>query len=256
MMGSRVYTGLAGWTDWKNRKGLKGFCILTKHIGIVAVSPEGAACCYRQLFRHASVKLPADQHPVVSIYNIPLALYIQAVRSDDWRLVGQLLRESAQKLADIGAEFCFTPDNAVQHAVQLADVSSPIPWIKMTDAVADAIARDERTTVGVIGTRYVTSGSVYQTDLGIKGIKLVRPDDDDVDMLDRVIFDELIYGSICDKSRAEVMEVVDRLKKRGCEGLILGCSEAPLMISATTSPLPLYDASDIIAERAMEFAAN
>lgn len=228
---------------------------MTKHIGIVAVSPEGAASCYRQLFRHASVKLPSDKHPVVSIYNIPLALYIQAVRSDNWRLVGQMLQESAQKLADIGAEFCFTPDNAVQHAVQLADVHSPIPWIKMTDAVADAIARDERKTVGVIGTKYVTSGSVYQTDLGIKGIKLVRPSDEDAEHLDTIIFEELIYGSICDSSRARVMEIVDRLAARGCEGLILGCSEAPLMISAQTSPLPLYDASDIIAERAMEFAA-
>ncbi len=230
--------------------------VLTKHIGIVAVSPEGAASCYRQLFRHASVKLPADQHPVVSIYNIPLALYIQAVRSDNWRLVGQMLRESAQKLAEIGAEFCFTPDNAVQHAVQLADVNSPIPWIKMTDAVADRIARDERRKVGVIGTKYVTSGSVYQTDLGIKGIKLVRPSDEDAEVLDTIIFEELIYGAICDRSRGLVMEVVERLAGQGCEGLILGCSEAPLMISATTSPLPLYDASDIIAERAMDFAAG
>ncbi|MFK7759898.1 MAG: aspartate/glutamate racemase family protein [Phycisphaerales bacterium] len=227
---------------------------MTKHIGIVAVSPEGAASCYRQLFRHASVKLPADQHPVVSIYNIPLALYIQAVRSDNWRLVGQMLQESAHKLAEIGAEFCFTPDNAVQHAVQLADANSPIPWIKMTDAVADAIARDERTKVGVIGTKYVTSGSVYQTDLGIKGIKLVRPTDQDAETLDTIIFDELIYGAICDDSRAAVMGIVDRLAAEGCEGLILGCSEAPLMISAQTSPLPLYDASDIIAERAMEIA--
>lgn len=236
-------------------RGLKGIG-LTKHIGIVAVSPEGAASCYRQLFRHAAVKLPADRHPVVSIYNIPLALYIQAVRSDNWRLVGQMLRESAQKLADIGAEFCFTPDNAVQHAVQLADVNSPIPWIKMTDAVADSIARDERKVVGVLGTKYVTSGSVYQTDLGIKGIKMVRPSDEDAELLDTIIFEELIYGGICDDSRAKVMGIVDRFVANGCEGLILGCSEAPLMISATTSPLPLYDASDIIAERAMDFASN
>ena len=135
---------------------------------------------------------------MVSIYNIPLALYIQAVRSDNWRLVGQMLRESAQKLADIGAEFCFTPDNAVQHAVQLADVNSPIPWIKMTDAVADSIARDERKVVGVLGTKYVTSGSVYQTDLGIKGIKMVRPSDEDAELLDTIIFEELIYGGICE----------------------------------------------------------
>ncbi len=227
---------------------------MTKQIGIVGVSPEGASLCYQQLFRHAAVNLEPHMHPAVCVHNIPLAQYVDAVRRDDWRQVANLMRDSAERLASIGAEFCFTPDNAVQHAVQLAEVSCPIPWLKMTSAVADRIEADSRTTVGVIGTKYVTSGSAYQTDLGVKGIKLVRPDDDDSAMLDRIIFDELVFGIVREESRRLILDVIGRLGAKGCEGVILGCSEAPLMVTADNCDLPIYNASDIMAEQAIRFA--
>ncbi len=227
---------------------------MTMHIGIVGVSPEGAALCYQQLFRHAAVTLEPHLHPTTSVHNIPLAQYIEAVRRDDWVQVGALLSDSAQRLAAIGAEVCFTPDNAVQHAIQLARVKSPIPWLDMTDAVADRIVADNRAVVGVIGTRYVTTGSAYQTGLGMKGVKLVRPPDEDTDTLDRIIFSELVYGIIEEESRREVMQIIRRLCDRGCEGIILGSSEAPLIINADICDIPLYNASDIMAEHALRYA--
>ncbi|MDF1809145.1 MAG: amino acid racemase [Phycisphaerales bacterium] len=227
---------------------------MTKQIGIVGVSPEGASLCYQQLFRHAAVMLEPHMHPTVCVHNIPLAQYVDAVRRDDWRQVANLLRDSAQRLAAIGAEFCFTPDNAVQHAVQLAEASSTIPWLKMTNAVAERIATDNRKTIGVIGTKYVTSGSAYQTDLGVKGIKLVRPSSEDSEMLDRIIFDELVFGIVREESRIEILDTINRLKDKGCEGVILGCSEAPLIVTEETCDLPIYNASDIMAEQAIRYA--
>jgi len=224
------------------------------HIGIVGVSPEGAALCYQQLFRHASVALEPAHHPTVSIHNIPLSRYVEAVRSDDWRAVGSFLSDSAAKLAVMGAEFCFTPDNAVQHAVHLAELGSPIPWLKMTEAVAREIEGDKRATVGVIGTNYVTTGSAYQTDLGIRGIKLVRPSDEDAELLDRIIFDELVFGVITETSRATMLRIIEEFRDRGCEGVILGSSEAPLLVTPEHSALPVYDASNIMAKCAIEYA--
>ncbi|MHA7812280.1 MAG: aspartate/glutamate racemase family protein [Phycisphaerales bacterium] len=229
---------------------------MTMHIGIVGVSPEGAALCYQQLFRHAAILLEPHMHPTVSVHNIPLAQYIDAVRRDDWVQVGTYLSESAKRLASIGAEFCFSPDNAIQHAVQLAKTNSPIPWLKMTDAVATRIIEDKRETVGVIGTRYVTTGSAYQTGLGIKGIKLVRPSDEDTDLLDNIIFSELVYGIIEEESREAMLDVIRRLCDRGCEGIILGNSEAPLLITPEVCDVPLYNASDIMAEHALKYAIS
>lgn len=228
-------------------------CALNSHIGIVAVSPEGAALGYRAVFRHAALRLPPEEHPTVSVHNIPFAQYLEAIRADNWIRVAELLRESARNLAAIGAHVCFCPDNAVQHAVPSAEVGCPIPWLKMTDAVADAIALDNRTTVGVIGTRYVTTGSVYQSDLGIKGIKLVRPSDEDAELLDRIIFEELVFGIINEQSRTSIHEVIARFKDKGCEGVILGCSEGPLVVTPHSSTLPLYTPADLIAQRAIDY---
>lgn len=227
---------------------------MTKHIGIVGVSPEGAALFYRQISRQAARLLPPNEHPRVSIHNEPLSLYIDAIRQNDWHAVGRLLRRSADILARCGAEFCLSPDNAVQHGVHLAEVGCPIPWLTMTDLVARAVESDKRRIVGLIGTRFVTGGSTYQTHLGMRGIQVLPPDPQDAETLDQIIFGELIYGHIRPESRQAVLDTINRLAGRGCEGVILGCSEAPLVVTADTSPIPVYDAADILAEGALKYA--
>src|SRR5262249_21025816 len=92
---------------------------VSSHIGIVGVSPEGAALFYRQVTRQAARLLPPNEQPRISVHNEPLEAYISAIRKDDWHAVGRLLRRSAELLGRCGAEFCLTPDNAVQHGVQL-----------------------------------------------------------------------------------------------------------------------------------------
>jgi aspartate racemase len=230
--------------------------LVTKHIGIVAVSPEGAALCYRQLFRQASQLLAPGEHPKVSLHNEPLTRYIAAIRAQDWHAVGALLRSSADCLSRCGAEFCFSPDNAVQHGVHLAEVGSPIPWLTMTDLVARAVERDGRRCVGLIGTKMVTTGSTYQTYLGLRGVRVLAPDPEDAEALDVIIFGELIYGRIQSESQRRVLAIIERLADRGCDGVILGCSEAPLLVTPENSGLPIYDAANILAEGAVRHAAG
>ncbi len=227
---------------------------MTKHIGIVAVSPEGAALAVRAISRQASKLLPPHEHPRVSMHNEPLAHYIDAIRADDWHSVGYLLRRSADILAGCGAQFVLTPDNAVQHGVHLAEVGSRIPWITMTDLVARAVERDGRKKIGLIGTRMVTYGSTYQTHLAIRGIQVLPPEPSEADLLDEIIFGELIYGKFRIESQRAVLGVIGHLAERGCEGVILGCSEAPLLVTPENAGLPVYDAADILAEGAVRYA--
>jgi aspartate racemase len=229
---------------------------VTKHIGIVAVSPEGAALCVRAISRQASKHLAPHDHPRVSMHNEPLANYIDAIRADDWHSVGYLLRRSADILAGAGAQFCLTPDNAVQHGVHLAEVGCPIPWITMTDLVARAVERDGRRKVGLIGTKMVTYGSTYQTHLGIRGVQVIPPEPNEADLLDEIIFGELIYGRFRLESQRTVLGIIAHLADRGCEGVILGCSEAPLLVTPENAGLPIYDAADILAEGAISYAKS
>lgn len=224
---------------------------MTHHIGIIGVSPEGAAVFFRQIVRHAGrLRAPNDQ-PRFSVHNEPLSTYLDAIRKDDWLSVGKLLRRSAELLARCGAQFCLTPDNVVQHAVQLAEVGSPIPWLTMTDLVAEAVARDQRQRVGIIGTSLVMMSSTYQTHLGLRGIKVTPPTDSEARLLDEVIYGELLYGHIRPESQAAVLHMIANMASQGCQGVILASSEAPLIITPENCPLPIYDAADILAEAAV-----
>ncbi|MBX3385145.1 MAG: amino acid racemase [Phycisphaeraceae bacterium] len=224
---------------------------MAKHIGIVAVSPEGSALCYREIFRHAARLIGDHGHPLVSLHNEPLEKYVEAVLRDDWETVGNMLASSARLLAACGAEFCIVPDNLMQHGIHLAETISPIPWLKMTDLVAERVKSDGRTCVGLIGTKRVMYGSTYQTHLGLKGVRVEIPAEDDAEGLNDIIFRELLYGLVRPESQKKVLNVVSRLADRGCEGIILGCSEAPLLISPENCPLPVYDATDLLAEEAV-----
>lgn len=227
---------------------------MPKHIGIVAVSPEGSALCYRDIFRVAKRMVGDSGHPVVSLHNIPVEKYLAAVNQNDWPAVGAMLVQSAKILAGCGAEFCILPDNLMQNGVLLAQHSSPIPWLTMTDLVAEAVVRDGRRVVGLIGTKMVMLGSIYQSLLGIRRVQVLIPETGDAEELDRVIFKELLFGDVRPASQKRVLDIIASLKRNGCEGVILGCTEASLMINPENSPLPIYDAAELLADGAVRFA--
>ncbi len=227
---------------------------MPKHIGIVAVSPEGSAFCYRQIGRKASEVASPDRRPTVSLHNLPFSTYVEALRSNDWTRIGNMLRDSATALAAGGAHFCVLPDNVAHHALPLAQVGSPVPWLNMIDIVADAVKANNCRTVGIIGTKYVTFGSTYQTSLGLRGMHLLVPDTAEAEDIDQIIFNEAIFGGVRDDSRKRVVKAIQRLGERGCDALILGCSEASLLMAIEDSPLPVFDPVELLADAAMQRA--
>jgi aspartate racemase len=229
---------------------------VAKHIGIVAVSPEGSALCYREIFRLAAKRMGDHGHPIVTLHNERLDDYVKAVLKDDWHRVGELLAKSARILAAAGAEFCIVPDNLMQHGVHLAESISPIPWLTMTELVAERISQDRRKSVGLIGTKMVMFGSTYQTHLGMRGVKVLIPEHPEAEVVDGIIFRELLYGVVREESERRILTVIEHLAGLGCEGVILGCSEAALLISSENSPIPVYDATSLLAEGAIQCAVG
>lgn len=192
----------------------------------------------------------------MTIHNEPLPTYIKSVRADDWTGVAELLLKSVRVLHLAGCDFVLTPDNAVQHGVMIAEHDSPIPWLTMTDLVADALIEQKHQTVGILGTRYVTQGSAYQTALGLKGIKLQAPIDEDVDRLDEIIFKELIYGSFTPESKRAFHAIANGLHERGSEALVIAASEIKLILDEAQLPIPTFDAADLLAVGAVIRAAE
>lgn len=228
---------------------------MPNHIGIAAVSPEGSAFCYRLIGRRASEIKNPDHRPQVSLHNHPFSTYVEALEAGDWERIAGMLASSAEHLSHTGADFCVLPDNVAHHALPMAQDNSPIPWLSMIDLVANAVGENGCSTVGLVGTRFVMSGSTYQTALGLRGIHLLVPDEEHMRDIDSIIFREAVYGRVRDESRAVVREAVDDLARRGCDSLILGCSEANVLMDRDTIDLlPAIDPVELLAEEAVNHA--
>ena len=227
---------------------------MAKHIGIVACSYEGAALCYRLICQEASKLMGRYHHPEITMHTHPFNKYMGCLYRGDWDCTANLMIESAKKLAACGAEFAITPDNTIHRAFKKVQASSPIPWISIIDAVVNEIKRRGFTKVGLLGTTYTMQGPVYPDALKKGGIDVIIPGKSDQGMINQVIFDELTSGIIRDSSRQKYLRVIETLKDEGCDGVILGCTEIPLLITQESSPLPVLDSTRLLAKEALNFS--
>ena len=224
---------------------------MPKHIGIVACSAEGAALCYRTLCAEAPGRMGEHMHPEVSMHTHPLGEYMIHIRSGNWPEVAKLMLSSARKLADIGADFAVCPDNTIHQAFDQVAAESPIPWLHIAEAVArEAQARGFK-KLAITGTKYLMTGPVYPETLKKFSISCEIPDPDDREKIDTIIFRELVNGVFPEKSRRYFNEVFRKLKDRGCEAAVLGCTEIPLLVDPDDCPLPTLDSTRLLARAAL-----
>jgi aspartate racemase len=220
---------------------------MTKHIGIVACSAEGAALCYRTICIEGAQFLGEHDHPEVSMHTHSLAEYMKCIYRDDWKGVGDLMLSSAEKLAAIGADFLICPDNTIHQAMPYVAERSPRPWLHIAHVVADEAARRGLHKPGLTGTRYLVESDVYPADY-------VRPSAEERAEINRIIFEELVYGVFKPEAVEYFQRVIDSFKQQGCDAVVLGCTEIPLIVSDANSPLPTLDSTRLLARAALRRA--
>jgi aspartate racemase len=224
---------------------------MAKHIGIVACSAEGAALCYRTLCVEASAVMGEHMHPEVSIHTHPLAEYMVHIRSENWAEVAKLMLSSARKLAAIGARFAICPDNTIHQAFDRVAKESPIPWLHIAEAVGREAERRGLRNLAITGTKYLMTGPVYSDALRKLGISCQIPEPSDRERIDAIIFKELVNGLLKEESRLYFNAVIQKMKDRGCQGVVLGCTEIPLLVDPDDCPLPTLDSTRLLARAAL-----
>ncbi|WLQ15818.1 amino acid racemase [Hahella aquimaris] len=224
---------------------------MSRHIGIVACSAEGAALCYRTICAEAPALMGEHRHPEVSLHTHPVADYMPYLNQGDWRGVADLMLSSAHKLAMIGAEFAICPDNTIHQAFQMVQAESPIPWLHIAETVAQAAQARGYRKLGITGTRFLMTGPVYPQALSKFDIDSLIPDEADRELIDRVIFNELVNGEFKEESRLRFNAAIQRLRDRGCDAVVLGCTEIPLLIDPDDCPLPTLDSTRLLARAAL-----
>ena len=225
------------------------------HIGIVACSAEGAALCYRTICTEAAALLDRPHaHPEVSMHTPSLADYVACLDHNDWGGVAELMLGSAQKLAAIGADFLICPDNTIHEALPQLLPRSPRPWLHIAEVVAAEAQQRGFRRLAVTGTRWLVDSSVYPVALERRGLQWQRPSDADRDETNRIIMDDLVYGRFKPASVTTFQRVIDGFKRDGCDAVVLGCTEIPLIIDDSNSSLPTLDSTRLLARAALRKA--
>jgi aspartate racemase len=226
------------------------------HIGIVGVSAEGAALCYRTICLEGERYLGPYDHPEVSMHTHSLGEYMKCIERDDWTAVARLMLSSADKLAKAGARFLICPDNTVHQAFAEVEARSPLPWIHIADVVGDEANARKFRRLGLTGTKWLVESDVYPERLTRRGVEYLRPAAPERDEINRIIFDELAYGVTSATAVASFQRVIARMQHDGCDAVVLGCTEIPLLMNDENSPLPTLDSTRLLARAALRRATT
>jgi len=225
------------------------------HIGIVACSTEGAALCYRTISLEGAAVLGKHDHPEVSLHSHSLAEYMKRIDTGDWAGVAELMLSSADKLAKAGADFLICPDNTIHQAFDLIEHRAPRPWLHIAREVAAEAKRRGFRRLAVLGTRYLMEGPVYPQALKTAGIEYRIPKAEQRKRINEIIFDELVNGQFLPRSLAYYVEVIRSLKDEGCDAVVLGCTEIPLLVTPESSPMATLDSTRLLARAGPVLAA-
>ena len=229
---------------------------MAKHIGVVACSAEGAALCYRTICTEGMALMGRYAHPEVTMHTFPLSEYMRYIETGDWEGVASLMLSSVAKVAKVGADFAICPDNTIHQALDLVIEISPIPWLHIAEEVAAEAKRRNYKRLGILGTCFLMEGPVYPTKLAPIGIEHMIPEMKDRKRINEIIFSELVYGRFPAKARVYFNEVIGALKNQGCDAVVLGCTEIPLLVTQEDSSLPTLDSTRLLARAALKRATG
>jgi len=227
---------------------------VTKHIGIVACSAEGAALCYRTICTEAAQLMGEHSHPEITMHTYPLSEYMIHVRAGDLEKVAQLMLSSEAKVAQAGAQFAICPDNTIHEAFKFVRQKATIPWLHIAEVVAEQAREEGYQTLAILGTKYLMTGPVYPEVLKEANLSWEIPEESDRERINNIIFRELVNGIFREESRLYFNEVMEKSRDRGCDAAIMGCTEIPLIVDPNGCPLPTLDSTRLLARASLKKA--
>lgn len=172
----------------------------------------------------------------------------------DWETLGGILASSAVRLETAGADLILLATNTMHKVAPEIERSVRIPLIHIADAAASAIKALRIEKVGLLGTKFTMEQDFYHERLASHGIETVIPGPDDREIVHHVIYNELCLGKIEDASRNEFLRIIDKLVQAGAGGVVLGCTEIPLLVHQEHVDIPIFDTTKLHVEAALDFA--
>ena len=228
-----------------------------KKIGIIGgLSPESTVSYYLHITRSYVEKFGDYAYPEIIIYSVNLKNYHHWRNENRWDLIAEDLISVAAKLKEAGADFGLIATNTMHKVFDQVQSNTSLPLINLISTTAEDVNRKGIATVALLGTKFTMSENFYINGLKNQGICTIVPSLEDQEVIHRIIVDELVRGIILDKSKQQYLNIISKLKVQGAEGVILGCTEIPLLIKQQDCDITVIDTASIHAEAALSYAIN
>ena len=223
---------------------------------IGGMSWESTVTYYKILNEETAGTLGGFHSARILMYSVDFAEIEANMAEGSWEANAVILSDAARRLEMAGADFIVIATNTMHKLVPDIEKKISIPVLHIADTAAEAVKRDGISTVGLLGTKYTMTQDFIKDRLKKSGLNVIIPDQDDIELVNSIIFDELCMGQVLDQSREEYKRIIAYLKDRGAGGVILGCTEIGMLISETDSVLPTYDTTIIHAREAVRYALD
>ena len=222
-----------------------------KTIGLIGgMSWESTATYYKIINETIKEKLGGLHSAKCILYSVDFQEIEECQANGNWEKSGEILGEAANNLEKAGADFIVICTNTMHKVVNQIKEKISIPILHIAEMTAEKILEKGLKNIALLGTKYTMEQDFYKSKLIEKGINVIIPDKNDIEIINEVIYDELCLGTINSDSKKKFLEIVDKLRNKGAEGIILGCTEIGLLIKNEDTDVPLFDTAIIHAEQA------
>jgi len=230
---------------------------LHKRIGILGgLTAESTVHYYQHIFKTYEERHGDLGYPEMIIYDVSFQRFADWMSVEDWDSIEEALLDGLTRLDAAGADFAVIATNTMHILFDRLQARSPVPLISIVDATAEAVKEQGLNVVGLLGTRFTMEKPFYVEGLKRHGIEALVPDKDERRYVDGVVFQELAKGKLLPESRDKYLEIIDRLMEKGAQGIVLGCTEIPLLVRPEHTDVKLFDTAVIHAEKALRYAVE
>ena len=222
-----------------------------KTIGLIGgMSWESTVTYYKIINETVKEKLGGLHSAKCVLYSVDFQEIEECQANGNWEKSGEILGEAAYNLEKAGADFIVICTNTMHKVVNQIKEKISVPILHIAEMTAEKILEKGLKNIALLGTKYTMEQDFYKSKLIEKGINVIIPDKNDIEIINEVIYDELCLGTINSDSKKKFLEIVDKLRSKGAEGIILGCTEIGLLIKNEDTDVPLFDTAIIHAEQA------
>ena len=222
-----------------------------KTIGLIGgMSWESTVTYYKIINETVKEKLGGLHSAKCILYSIDFQEIEECQANGNWEKSGEILGEAANNLEKAGADFIVICTNTMHKVVNQVKEKISVPILHIAEMTAEKILEKGLKNIALLGTKYTMEQDFYKSKLIEKEINVRIPDKNDIEIINKVIYDELCLGTINSNSKKKFLEIVDKLRSKGAEGIILGCTEIGLLIKNEDTDVPLFDTAVIHAEEA------